>query len=355
MTDQTSSAAAEDQATDTPAEAAAAPEATPLSTDTAIALAAAEEDKEFGLSEDGYVTYQGTPVASLIKGEHPLTPSIALIADEALDMDAAEKALERLDRFFEERKNTLLAPLVKIETTVAEGALKGAPCGLAVALLETLGALPAQTHEKTIDALNDEDKKALTCLGIRLGCETLYIPDMLKPAPARMAVTLWRTFFEEDAPLPAQDGLMRFKKDPNLSWKAAMVYGYRVADDIAVRADVLESFTAAVRAHARKHKNDEVKPPLPPETLSPAGLKAEEAEKLLRILSYYAKRDEEGHLFVGTRKKKTPKAEADHKKSGKPKKERRGKKPSHAQKTKTPPMNPEDSPFAALSILLDKK
>jgi ATP-dependent RNA helicase SUPV3L1/SUV3 len=133
--------------------------------------------------------------------------------------------------------------------------LSGAAKGLLWQIYEGLGTverrlLTAQLHETT-----ENDKPLLAKAGLRVGTETLYLPDMLKPAPIALRVLLWclhHQTFPNCGPPP--EGRVSFPVPDEAKdvaggfWMAA---GYRRLGSRIMRVDMVERVAALVRAAAR--------------------------------------------------------------------------------------------------------
>ena len=54
-----------------------------------------------------------------------------------------------------------------------------------------LGSVPTQALTSLIRALDDCDKSSLARLGVRFGVETVYMPEILKPAQIELRSLLY--------------------------------------------------------------------------------------------------------------------------------------------------------------------
>ena len=78
--------------------------------------------------------------------------------------------------------------------------------GIIFQLCEGLGVLARRPIEEQLTQLNEEDRKALARLGVRVGVFSLYFPSMLKPVPIRLRAGLWMVANNREniPPLPAE-------------------------------------------------------------------------------------------------------------------------------------------------------
>ena len=287
------------------------------------------EDGAFSLNDEAHIVWQDAKVAKLEAGSHILKPVISLTADVRLDKVHEEKLTTRLQSWIDQRIETVLSPLVQMEASSLDGAARG----LTYRITEALGSIERKGSENQIKALADDDRKAMTKLGIRFGTSALYVPDALKADPIRLRALLWSVFSQAKArpPLPPA-GRVSFETADGVPAEFYWACGYRPARGMAYRVDMVERFAVAVRQLLRD-KTDI----LPPEHLSPLGIGSENAVILLKALGFTATVKEEGIAISSKRKrKKTPKA--------KPK--------NRVKKNKTASVYNPDSPFAKLKDLV---
>ncbi|MCF8482318.1 MAG: helicase [Rhodospirillum sp.] len=218
---------------------------------------AADDDVLFKLDEMGTILWRGAPVARLEKGPEPLRPGIALPADGFLDDVLAEKASTRLTTWLESQLATRLKPLAALR----DADLKGAARGLAFQLVEALGTLSRRGGDEQMDsqvrALEEEDRKALARVGVRLGVESLFMPDLLKPDPQRLLAILWRLWNGREGGTVPADGRVSFPVDARAPHAFYRAIGYRVVGNTAVRVDMIERFAADVRRMVREESQNQ--------------------------------------------------------------------------------------------------
>jgi ATP-dependent RNA helicase SUPV3L1/SUV3 len=160
-----------------------------------------------------------------------------------------ERIEARLGAFVASEIADTLAPVVRASAAELSGHVRG----LVYQLCEALGSIPRNSAGPLIARLQKADYSALRRTGIWVGRHDIYMPDLMKPKPARLAALLWavhrglrdipslppagRTSLVLSAPLP--DGFLR-------------AAGYRVLGTRAVRLDIVERLADAVRASAVK-------------------------------------------------------------------------------------------------------
>ena len=320
-----------------------------------VGLLQADADGAFTFTPDGRVLWRGEPVARFTKGGELLSPRIVALASDLLEFDQKERIEERLNLW----AGDLVRDRLGLMLAAREAPLQGVARGLVYQLTESLGALPRHEAREEIKGLSKEDRHELRRLGIRIGRHLIYIPTLLRPAPAELSVLLWGVFEESDPLLPpppaGRVSLKREKHEPEGWLRAA---GFRPAGKLFVRADMLERLAemAWKRLEAAKgpfEANEDF--------LSLAGCGADELPGILTSLGFRAANDgkwspktwrntsKDQNRGKGKPKPDTKDGEAKpHKKKRPPKKG--GPKGKRPQKQREPAIDP-DSPFAKLKEL----
>jgi len=134
--------------------------------------------------------------------------------------------------------------------------------GLAFQLAESLGSIarksPALPHDVRSAA------QALRPFGVRVGWHSVYLPRLIKPAPAALAALLWAIHAKlERIPPPPQPGLTSFAISKNDDFEVPDEFlaaaFYRRLGARAVRLDILERMETVLADAAKLKTNaDEV-------------------------------------------------------------------------------------------------
>jgi len=207
------------------------------------------EDADICLSEHGRLWWSGAVVASLAASAHPLTPAIALMADELLRGDLRAEVTKRLEDWLRDHIARVLEPLIALKNAAEartssweEGGLPGPARGLAFRLAENLGQIDWQA--KPVSPEMRAGVQALKRFGVRAGRHALYLPRMIRPASAALAALLWAVHHRlAQVPSPPTPGLTSFTLDeddmpiPDGFLRAAF---FRKIGRRAVRLDILE-------------------------------------------------------------------------------------------------------------------
>jgi ATP-dependent RNA helicase SUPV3L1/SUV3 len=203
-------------------------------------------------------------VASLAASAHPLTPAIELLADELLKGDLRVEVTKRLETWLRDYIARVLEPLVALKNATEartsswdEGGLPAQARGLAFQLAENLGQIDwlASSASPKMHA----GVHGLKRFGVRAGRHALYLPRMIRPAPAALAALLWAVHRRLDhIPSPPAPGVTSFGLDeddgqiPEGFLRAA--FFYRVGTR-AVRLDILERVEDVLADSSRGDRN----------------------------------------------------------------------------------------------------
>jgi|GEM_PF-1598594 len=212
---------------------------------------AAAPNGDIAIAQDGSVRWRGFVIAKLKADNDILRPAFILLADEALSAAAREKIESRLARFIVFHFETTCKPLYDL---AAAEALLEKPRAVADKVVENLGIVPRREIAAQVKELDQESRAALRRFGVRFGVYNIFMPMMLKPAPAQALTLLWALkhdafehpgYGEVIAGLAA--GRTSFNADENYDRQFYRLAGYRVLGKKAVRIDMLERCADLIR------------------------------------------------------------------------------------------------------------
>jgi ATP-dependent RNA helicase SUPV3L1/SUV3 len=203
------------------------------------------------LSSDSLVRWLGDPVARLAASDHVMRPRVILLADEQLQANAREHVLARIERFVNHHISTVLKPLDDISR--AED-LEGLAKGLAFQLVENLGVLFRRDVAEEVKSLDQESRASIRKYGVRFGAYHIFLPALLKPAPAELITLLWalkndgldKPGYGELIPMLAA-GRTSVVTDPSFERTFYKLAGFRYLGKRAVRIDILERLADLIR------------------------------------------------------------------------------------------------------------
>ena len=254
---------------------------------------------DLALGSDGLVRWLGAPVAMLTGGEDPLKPRIVLLADEQLTGPMRDMVANRVDRYVTYQVSTVLKPLADLKQ--AEG-LDGVARGLAYRLVEEYGILQRRDVAEEVRALDQGARAALRRFGVRFGAYHIFVPMLIKPAPAGLLTLLWairndgreRAGFGDVTHLLAT-GRTSAVADTDFDPIFYKLAGYRLLGRRAVRVDILERLADLIRP-ALSWKPGSGKRPeggfngsqflVTPAMMSILGATADDMDEILKGLGY---------------------------------------------------------------------
>ncbi|MGL4489270.1 MAG: helicase-related protein [Rhizobiaceae bacterium] len=212
---------------------------------------AASANGDISLGSDGYVRWLGAPIATLVASEDFLKPRVVLLADEQLTGGSRDLVDQRVTRFVNYQIEQHLKPLADL----AEGAgLEGMAKGLAYRLYEAQGVLKRKDVADDAKALDQEARSNMRKLGIRFGAYHIFLPAMLKPAPAQLVTLLWALKNDAkekpgygDVVAALAAGRTSVVADPSFEREFYRIGGFRYLGKRAVRIDILERLADFIR------------------------------------------------------------------------------------------------------------
>ena len=212
------------------------------------------------LALDGTLRWDGAPVGRIAKGDDPLAPRTILFADEHLTGPARDKVQARLERWVAHHIETLLKPLIDLRTAQGGEDLSAQARGLAFRLVEAFGTLDRRDVTSEVRDLDQGARAALRRLGVRFGAYHVFVPALLKPAPAELATILHGIFHERtdaegygEVPALLAQGRTSVKVEGRTSNELWRLGGFRRLGERAVRLDILERLADLIRPAAQWH------------------------------------------------------------------------------------------------------
>lgn len=257
---------------------------------------------DIALGSDGTLRWIGAPIATLVAGDDPLRPRLVLFADEQLTGPARDKVMARAERFVGFQIETLLKPLTDLRDAAN---LSGIARGIAFRLVENFGLLPRRDVAEEIRSLDGEGRASLRRLGVRFGAYHIFVPTLVKPAPAGLVTLLWALKNDGkdlsgfgDVVHALGSGRTSLVVDPTYDQRFYALAGFRVLGRRAVRVDILERLADLIRpALAWKPGATGTRPDgaldgaafiVTPPMMSILGAGSEDMEEVLKNLGYRA-------------------------------------------------------------------
>ncbi|WP_421856610.1 helicase-related protein [Oricola sp.] len=212
---------------------------------------AASGNNDLAIGTDGVLRWLGAPVASIVAGEEWLKPRLVLLADEQLTGPDREQVATRAERFLAHHIETHLKPLVDLSKA---DELSGIARGIGFRLIENFGIVQRREIADEIRSLDQDGRAALRRYGVRFGFYHIFIPALIKPAPAGLLTLLW-ALQNDGREKPGYGDVVhllstgRTSLVPETQYDTAFykLAGYRHLGSRAVRVDILERLADLIR------------------------------------------------------------------------------------------------------------
>jgi ATP-dependent RNA helicase SUPV3L1/SUV3 len=278
---------------------AAALKALALEYDARAYRFSAAPNGDIALAQDGTVRWLGAPVATLASTEDILKPRAVILADEQLTGPSLEMVQTRIDRFVAYQVEQHLKPLADL--AVGDGLL-GPAKGLAYRLHEALGIIKRKDVAEEAKALDQDARSALRKMGVRFGAYHIFLPALLKPAPATLSTLLWALKNDAkdkpgygDVVTALAAGRTSVVAEASFEREFYRLSGFRVLGKRAVRIDILERLADLIRPALAWNPGSGARPAgaydgarfvVTPAMMSILGATSEDMTEILRGLGY---------------------------------------------------------------------
>jgi ATP-dependent RNA helicase SUPV3L1/SUV3 len=254
---------------------------------------------DIALAQDGSIRWLGAPVATLAATDDILKPRAIILADEQLTGPSLEMVQTRVDRFVAWQVEQHLKPL--LDLSVGDGLL-GPAKGLAYRLYEALGVIKRKDVAEDAKALDQDARAALRKMGVRFGAYHIFLPALLKPAPAQLSTLLWALKNDArdkpgygDVVAALAAGRTSIIADAAFEREFYRLAGFRVLGKRAVRIDILERLADLIRPALAWKPGSAARPAggydgdqfvVTPAMMSILGATADDMMEILRGLGY---------------------------------------------------------------------
>jgi len=146
---------------------------------------------------------------------------------------------------------TLLKPLTDLQLA---DELSGMARGIAFRLIENHGIIQRREIAADVKSLDQDGRAALRRYGVRFGFYHIFVPSLIKPAPAGLITLLWATANNGrnkpgfgDVVSALATGRTSVVTDEQFEPMYYKLAGYRVLGPRAVRVDILERLADLIR------------------------------------------------------------------------------------------------------------
>jgi ATP-dependent RNA helicase SUPV3L1/SUV3 len=226
------------------------------------------------------IVHAGAPVAKLVATADWHSPTLELIGARDASIGGREAALARIVSWFVSHSHATLPALHDLRLTLDGATLRGGARGAAYQLLET-GAAFDRRHGSHAFELSAEDRAALNAAGVKAGRIAVWLPGLLKPSAARLALALRAVHSGKLAPAVPTQSSFPLKE---AAWTDAMLNtaGYIRLGPRAVRADLAERLASSLSQVRRGSETSAFV--VPPELAAQVGCPNADFPAILRAL-----------------------------------------------------------------------
>ncbi|MGB6231004.1 MAG: helicase-related protein, partial [Litorimonas sp.] len=252
----------------------------------------------FTLSDTGEILWGGMVVGRIAKSGSVFSPDVEVVGGELGNPTLRQLAEDRMREYLRAEVQTHLAPLQKLKELQDRPDVLPGSKGFAYTLLENHGSLDRRIHGKIVRDLGPEERRDLRSAGVTFGQYNVYMPDMLKPKPARLLSLLiafgaggdrkpWIPFAGVTS--IANDGEL---KADGFGSHALALAGYKAVGPRIVRFDILNRLATQIRDAQGQFETHAIEKPKRPtfqvmsEMLALLGASLEETRGVLEALGF---------------------------------------------------------------------
>lgn len=283
---------------------AAAGQAVSPEVDRRLTSIASAQTAVFTLSDQGEIVWGGNPVGRIAKSGSIFNPDVELVGGELGNATLRDMALERMRAFLKNEVETHLAPLKTLKELQGRDDILPGSKGFAYLVEENHGSLDRRVHGKTVRDLGPDERRDLRGAGVRFGQYNVWMPEMIRPKPARLLSLLLSYGAGGDRkPFIPFAGVTSIANEGDLASEhyapqALAVAGYRAVGPRIVRFDILDRLATQVRdAQGQFEKVATDKPKRPTfqimaEMLAILGSTHAEVQGVLQALGYKSRTED---------------------------------------------------------------
>lgn len=197
----------------------------------------------FQVDAAGGISFEGQPLARLVRGKDRRSPQLALAEPEVWTAGARQRLERRLVAL---ARDLVTEAMGGFPAEALMGADRSAALrGLAYRLAEGLGVIPRGEAHEQWRLLDDEARERLRALGVHEGQRFFYVAGALSPQALERRGMLTALFQQGSSP----KGVAREPalEAAELGGRNARAFGYEVLGTVALRIDMVERLSEALR------------------------------------------------------------------------------------------------------------
>jgi len=289
------------------------------------------------LSDQVYIFWGEDKIGQLVKGSKIYNPIAETLNTEFLSSEKKLLVSAKLQNWIDNQINNYLKPI----TEKLDDDLNPSLRAIIFNCFENLGTLEIDNFIDFTKNIEDESKRHLSRLGIRIGAKFFFIPHLMKKKSIELSAILWKIFnnntSKELIPLPS-DGRVSFISNINMPDSYWTSIGYICINNFAFRIDIFEKIFYLARKKIKYGPFLESA-----DLMNPIGCNSQQLEDIMLFCGY------ETIFMIGDKKMYFFKQKTKALKK-KIKKQKTKKIYKHENKQKK--LNDPNSPFAVLEKLL---
>ena len=232
------------------------------------------------LSDNVYIYWGAEKIGQLSKGSKIYSPVADVFNTKFISSEKKLLVSAKLQNWIDNLITDLLRPI----KDKLDNSLNANVRAIAFNCFENLGTLEIDNYREFIRNIDDENKKQLSKLGIRIGAKYFFMPNLMKKKSIELNSLLWKIYNKNQTdaflPLP-KDGRVSFTtniKMPKSYWQSI---GYICINDFAFRVDVFEKIFYLARKKIKSGPFLET-----PELMNPIGCNSNQLKDILTICGY---------------------------------------------------------------------
>ncbi|MGB3456909.1 MAG: helicase-related protein [Litorimonas sp.] len=254
----------------------------------------------FTLSDTGEILWGGMAVGRIAKSGSVFSPDVEVIGGELGNPALRQLAEDRMREFLRSEVEAHLEPLKKLKELQDRADVLPESKGFAYTLLENHGSLDRRRQGKLVRDLSQEARRDIRSAGVVFGQYNVYMPELMKPKPARLLSLLLaygaggdRKPFIPFAGVTSISNEGELKSD-NFGPHALALAGYRAVGPRIVRFDILNRLATQIRDAQGQFETVALDKPKRPtfqimsEMLAILGASLEETRGVLEALGFKA-------------------------------------------------------------------
>jgi ATP-dependent RNA helicase SUPV3L1/SUV3 len=264
------------------------------------AALAADTDDHFSLrTEPGQpvaVLWRGHEVARLTPGKNLLSPRMAI--DRRLDRlseKGRETVIERLNLWVRHQVERSLGPLRRAGLAAQDSGAPAAVRSILAMLVDEGGIVQREAVAKPLAALDKNERRAITRLGIRIGALDLFMPDVLRPGARRWRTALRAAAAGEAMPELPPESAVLLPAPPDGERALLNRLGFRSLGPQMLRVDLVERLAR----HAHEARTGKPQAVVDDALATSLGLLPQAVARLMRDLGFRPTEGEQAWVWRG--------------------------------------------------------